>query len=37
MSKTSNRLKIEVLKNWIQWTSRQKGYPKAKVKVKSED
>ena len=37
MSKTSNKLKIEVLRGWVQWTSRQKGYPKKKVKVKNED
>jgi hypothetical protein len=37
MSKTSNKLKIEVLRGWVQWASRQKGYPKKKVKVKNED
>jgi hypothetical protein len=37
MSKTSNKQKIETLQGWIQWASRQKGYPKKKVKVKNED
>jgi hypothetical protein len=36
MSKTSSKQRLEVLQNWIQWTSRQKGYPKAKVKTKKE-
>jgi len=36
MSKTSNKLKIEVLRGWVQWASRQKGYPKKKAKVKKE-
>jgi len=37
MSKTSSKQKIETLQSWVQWTSRQKGYPKKKVKVKNED
>jgi hypothetical protein len=34
MSKTSARQKLETLQGWISWVSRQKGYPKKKVKKK---
>jgi len=37
MSKNSNKQRIETLQSWIQWASRQKGYPKAKVKTKVEN
>jgi hypothetical protein len=36
MSKTSNKQRLETLQNWVSWASRQKGYPKAKVKAKKE-
>lgn len=36
MSKSSNKQKIEILNGWISWTSKQKGYPKTKVKVKKD-
>ena len=34
MSKTSAKQRLEVLQGWISYVSRQKGYPKAKVKKK---
>jgi hypothetical protein len=34
MSKSSTKNKLETLQGWISWVSRQKGYPKMKVKVK---
>jgi hypothetical protein len=36
MSKTSTKAKLETLQGWVSWVSRQKGYPKAKVKAKKE-
>jgi hypothetical protein len=37
MSKNSNKQRVETLMVWISWISKQKGYPKAKVKVRTED
>jgi hypothetical protein len=34
MSKSSTKNKLETLQGWVSWVSRQKGYPKKKVKVK---
>jgi len=36
MSKVSNKQRLESLQGWISWASKQKGYPKAKVKTKRE-
>jgi len=36
MSKTSNKQKLEVLQGYVSYISRQKGYPKKKVKTKKE-
>jgi hypothetical protein len=37
MSKNSNKQRLETLMGWLSWISKQKGYPKAKVKVRTED
>ena len=37
MSKSSTKNKLETLQSWVSWVSRQKGYPKVKVKTKIED
>lgn len=34
MSKTSNKQRLDVLQGWVSYVSKQKGYPKAKQKVK---
>jgi hypothetical protein len=36
MSKNSSKQRLEVLQGWISYVSRQKGYPKTKVKTKKE-
>ena len=36
MSKNSAKQRMETLQGWIQWVSRQKGYPKKKVKKKED-
>jgi hypothetical protein len=36
MSKTSNKHRLEVLQGWVSWISKQKGYPKTKIKVKKD-
>jgi hypothetical protein len=36
MSKSSTKNKLETLQGWVSWVSRQKGYPKTKVKTKKE-
>jgi hypothetical protein len=37
MSRISSKQRLETLQGWIQWTSRQKGYPKKKIKTKKEE
>jgi hypothetical protein len=37
MSRSSSKQKIEVLQGWVSWVSKQKGYPKTKVKEKLEN
>jgi len=36
MSKVSSKQRLETLQGWISYVSRQKGYPKKKVKTKKE-
>lgn len=36
MSKNSAKQRLEVLQGWVSYVSRQKGYPKKKVKIKKE-
>ena len=37
MSKNSNKQRLETLQGWLSWITKQKGYPKAKVKTKVEN
>lgn len=37
MSKNSNKQRLETLQGWLSWVTKQKGYPKVKVKTKIED
>ena len=37
MSKNSNKQRLETLQGWLSWVTKQKGYPKAKVKTKVEN
>jgi len=34
MSKVSNKQRLETLQGWLSWITKQKGYPKNKVKKK---
>lgn len=36
MSKISNKQRVESLVGWVSYVSKQKGYPKSKVKKKKE-
>lgn len=36
MSKTSNKQRLDVLQGWVSYVSKQKGYPKAKIKARKE-